>query len=330
MTPDQMQSKAAAFFELLTSRKGLTLAVPAVLLLGAAVMVGRTKVAPVAVPVASVAAPTAVAASAPSVPALAPAVPTVAAVPTPAAPTPAAPAATVLASGPGAFSPDQRGQIEAIVKAYLLNNPEVMVEIQQTLEAKMEKIQAEKMTVALQESSVELFRSPTAPIAGNPKGDVTVVEFFDYNCGYCKKAFIDIAAAAEKDKGLKLVLKEFPILSKGSEEAAKVALAAKMQGKYWEFHRAMLESQGQANEASALKVAEKLGLNIAKLKIDLASAEVKKEIDDTRKLAAKLGIQGTPHFLVGERPIGGAPDGLAELLVQTAAEIRKAGGCKVC
>jgi protein-disulfide isomerase len=125
-------------------------------------------------------------------------------------------------------------------------------------------------------------------------------------------------------------MKEFPILSKGSEETAKVALAAKMQGKYWEFHRAMLETQGQANEASALKVAEKVGLNIAKLKVDLASAEVNKEIDDTRKLAQKLGIQGTPHFLVGDRPIGGAPEGLTQMLVDAASEIRKSGGCKVC
>ena len=91
-----------------------------------------------------------------------------------------------------------------------------------------------------------------------------------------------------------------------------MALAAKMQGKYWEFHRAMLESQGQANEASALRVAEKVGLDMAKLKKDMASAEVEKEIDDTRALAAKLGIQGTPHFMVADRIIPGAPENLLE------------------
>ena len=110
-----------------------------------------------------------------------------------------------------------------------------------------------------------------------------------------------MAQLVEKDKQVKLILKEFPILSKGSEEAAKVALAAKMQGKYWEFHRAMQEAQGQTNEAAALRVAEKVGLDMARIRKDMASAEVKKEIDETRALAAKLGIQGTPHFLVGDR-----------------------------
>ena len=135
---------------------------------------------------------------------------------------------------------------------------------------------------------------------------------------------------AEADKNIKLVLKEFPILSKGSEEAARVALAARAQGKYWEFHRAMLENQGQANEASALKVAERIGLNMAKVKADMASAEVKKEIERTRNLAQRMGIQGTPHFLVGERVVPGAPDGLKAILAENVAEIRKSGGCKVC
>lgn len=234
------------------------------------------------------------------------------------------------AQAPGGFSPEQRKQIEAIIKDYLVTNPEVMMEVQQALEAKMEKVQAERMSAALKDNAAEIFRNPAAPVAGNPKGDVTVVEFFDYNCGYCKKALVDLMAAADKDKNLKLVLKEFPILSKGSEETARVALAAKVQGKYWEFHRAMLETQGQANEAAALRVAERVGLNIPKLKTDMASAEVKKHIEDVRKLAQKLGIQGTPHFLVGDKPIGGAPDGLADMIVAMAADVRKSGGCKIC
>src|SRR6185312_970649 len=106
------------------------------------------------------------------------------------------------------------------------------------------------------------------PVVGNPKGDVTVIEFFDYNCPYCKKAFHEVAELVEKDKQVKLILKEFPILSKGSEEASKVALAIKLQGKYWEFHRALQEAQGQSNEASALRVAEKLGADMTKLRKD--------------------------------------------------------------
>ena len=211
-------------------------------------------------------------------------------------PQPAPESATSAApAGPSAFSPAQRKELEAIIK----------------------------------DNSAEIFRPAASPVVGNSSGDVTVIEFFDYNCGYCKKALSDVAQLIDKDRKVKLIPKEFPILAKGSEEASRVALAAKMQGKYWEFHRAMLESQGQANEASALRIAEKLGLDMARLKKDMASAEVKKEIDDTRKLAAKLGIQGTPHFLVGDRIIPGAPENLGELLSQNVKEVRK-DGCKVC
>jgi protein-disulfide isomerase len=319
-------SPIGAFFEHLTSTKGIALAIPAVLLVGAALAMGRTPVVPAAPVAASVPAPATVQAAAP----VAAAAPVQVAQAAPVQAAPAAPVQAAPAASGGAFTAAQKKEIEALIKPYLLANPEVLMEVQTALEAKMEKIQAEKMSTALKENAAEIFRAPSAPIAGNLKGDVTVVEFFDYNCGYCKKAFVDLLAASEKDKNLKLVMKEFPILSKGSEEAARAALAAKAQGKYWEFHRALLESPGQANEASALKVAEKIGLNIAKLKTDMAGAEVKAEIDRTRALAQKLGIQGTPHFLVGDKPIGGAPEGLSDLLLAAAAEVRKNGGCKVC
>jgi protein-disulfide isomerase len=237
---------------------------------------------------------------------------------------PAAPAA--LAS---AFTPEQRKELSALIKEILVANPEILLEAQNALEAKMDKIQAERMAVAMKEHATELYRPASSPVVGNANGDVPIIEFFDYNCGYCKKALGDVAKLVDKDKKVRVIMKEFPILAKGSEEAAKVALAAKMQGKYWEFHRAMLQSQGQANEASALRVAEKLGLDMARLKKDMASAEVKKEIDETRELATKMGIQGTPHFIVGDRIIAGAPENLSELLGKHAADVRK-DGCKVC
>ncbi len=239
-------------------------------------------------------------------------------------------ASTVPSSLPSSFSAEQRREFEALIKDYLLRNPEVMIEVQANLEAKMEKINADKMAISLKENAKEIFQSPTAPVAGNPKGDVTIVEFFDYNCGYCKKALPDLANVMQSDKNVRVVLKEFPILSKGSEEAAKIALAAKMQGKYWEFHLAMLGMQGQANEASALKIAEKVGIDMTKLKKDMASADVKKEIDDTRALAQKMGISGTPHFLVGDKVVAGAPENLAEVLATNVSDVRKAGGCKIC
>jgi protein-disulfide isomerase len=249
----------------------------------------------------------------------------------PATATPSAPAPSPKADAAAVrdFNPDQRRAIEWIVKDYLINNPEVMMEIQASLEAKMEKLQNERMASAIKENAAELFKNASAPIAGNPKGDVTVIEFFDYNCGYCKKALGGLAQLMEKDRNVKVVLKEFPILSKGSEEAARVALAARNQGKYWEFHRAMLETPGQANEAVALRVAEKVGLDIARLKREMASPEIKKELDQVRSLAQKMGIQGTPHFLVGERVIPGAPENLGDILVQNVAEVRREG-CKVC
>jgi protein-disulfide isomerase len=290
-------------FDALTSKKGAALVAPAILLLGATLAVGQNQAEPATV--AAVQSPS---------PASTP----------PAAEKPAAPAAN--SSG---FNSGQRKAIESIIKEYLLSNPEVLLEAQNVLEAKMEKIQSERMVGAIKEHAKEIYRPAGSPIVGNAKGDVTVIEFFDYNCGYCKRAFTDLAKLVEKDKQVKVILREFPILSKGSEEAAKVALAARMQGKYWEFHRAMLEGQGQANEASALRAAERLNLDMSRLRRDMASAEVKKEIDDTRALAQKLGIQGTPHFLVGEKVVPGAPDNLLELLDKHVAEVRK-DGCKVC
>jgi len=241
----------------------------------------------------------------------------------------ASPPAASPSPAASAFSPEQRKELGALIKEILVNNPEILLEAQNALEAKMDKIQSERMAVAIKEHAGELFRPTGSPIVGNANGDVPVIEFFDYNCGYCKKAFLYIAKLVDKDKKVRVIMKEFPILSKGSEEAAKVALAAKMQGKYWEFHRALLQSQGQANEATSLKVAEKLGLDMARIKKDMASPEVQKEIDATRELATKMGIQGTPHFIVGDRIVPGAPENLAELLGKHVEEVRK-DGCKVC
>jgi protein-disulfide isomerase len=291
------------FIDRLTSTKGAALAIPAILLLGATVGIGRAPVPAMAADEAK--APPAQIAQAAGTP----------------------PSAAPATSGP--FSAEQKTALEKIIKDYLLNNPEVLMEAQAALEAKMETIQAERLKVALVESAGEIFRRPSAPIAGNPNGDVTIVEFFDYNCGYCKRAFTDVAKIVEKDPKVKVVFKELPILSKGSEEAAKVALAAKLQGKYWEAHRALIALRGEANEQSSLKAVEKLGLDMARLKTDMESAEVKAEIETVRNLAQKMGIQGTPHFLVGDKAIPGAPQNLFEVMTGHVAEVRK-NGCSVC
>ena len=227
------------------------------------------------------------------------------------------------------FAPDQKKVIEQIVKSYLVANPEIFVDIQNALQEKVEKEQTEKLKVAISQNSAEIYRAPAASVAGNPDGDITVVEFFDYNCGYCKHGLHDVIKLVETDPKVRVVFKELPILSKGSEEASHVALAAQKQGKYWEMHKAMLGTKGQMNEAAAVQIAEKLGLDMDKLKKDMASPEVKDEIEKTAALAKKLGVNGTPHFLIGDRAVAGAPDDLYDQLERNVTELRKQG-CSYC
>ena len=232
-------------------------------------------------------------------------------------------------AGGSAFSDEQKKALGDIIKDYLVKNPEVMIEVQNALDEKVEKLQSAKLKSFMAENGKSIYRSPNSSVAGDPEGDITVVEFFDFNCGYCKRGLPEVQKLIQDDKKVRVVFKELPILSKGSEEAAKVALAAKRQGKYWEFHQAMLGSKGQANEASALKVAGSLGLDMGKLKTDMASDAVKTELDDMKALASKMGVNGTPHFLVGDKSIPGAPEDLHDQLEKLVTEFRK-DGCTAC
>lgn len=227
------------------------------------------------------------------------------------------------------FSAEQTKDIEAIVKNYLVTHPEIFLEVQSALEAKMAKEEAEKTKALVGQYASEIYRAPNAAVAGNPDGDITVVEFFDYNCGYCKRGFSEIAKLVEQDKSVRVVFKELPILRDESEQAARVALAAKRQGKYWEMHRELITTKGLVNEAVGLKAAEKLGLDVAKLKADMAGPEVKAELDQVKELAKKLSINGTPHFLIGNRSIGGAPENLFDVIEEHVAAMRKEG-CSYC
>ncbi len=227
------------------------------------------------------------------------------------------------------FTDAQKRGIEQIVKDYLLAHPQIIIEVQGALEAKMAKEESERTKKMVAENAKEIYRHPNAPIAGNPDGDITVVEFFDYNCGYCKRGFSEIAKLVAADPKVRVVFKEFPILSKDSEDAAHIALAARKQGKYWELHSALLESKARITEAVALQAAEKLGLNMAQIKTDKDSAEVKAEIARVQELAKKMNINGTPHFLVGDDAIGGAPENLFEMLTAKVADLRK-NGCSYC
>lgn len=238
-------------------------------------------------------------------------------------------AAPATPAGGTVFNDEQKKAIGELVKDYLLKNPEVLIDVQTALDSKVEKEQAEKLKSFMAENGKDIYRGADSSLAGDPNGDITVVEFFDYNCGYCKRGLPEVQKLVAADKKVRVVFKELPILSKGSEEAAKVALAAKRQGKYWEFHQGMLGSKGQANEASAMKVAEGLGLDMTKLKADYAGAAVKDELDAMKALAKKMQINGTPHFLVGNKSIPGAPEDLHDQLEALVADFRKTG-CSYC
>jgi protein-disulfide isomerase len=147
-------------------------------------------------------------------------------------------------------------------------------------------------------------------VAGNPQGDVTFVEFFDYNCGYCKRAMSDMFDMIKHDPKLKVVLKEFPVLGPGSVEAARVAVAVRMQDKtgkkYIDFHQKLLGGRGQADKARALAAAKDAGFDVARLERDMTSDEVQKSLAESFKLAEKLNLNGTPSYVIGDNVTVGA------------------------
>ena len=226
----------------------------------------------------------------------------------------AAALAALLIASPAAapaqsFSGDQRGEIERIVREYLLSHPELLQEVMTELEKRQAAAENEKHRAAVQEHNATIFSSPRQVTLGNAQGDVTVVEFFDYNCGYCKRAMSDMLELL-KDSKVKFVLKEFPVLGEGSVQAAQVAAAARMQDKtgkkYLEFHQKLLGGRGQADKARALAVAKEVGFDVAKIEKDMASDEVKAQLEESFKLAEALGLNGTPSYVIGDTVVVGA------------------------
>ena len=204
------------------------------------------------------------------------------------------------ASAQTAAAPD-RASIDAIVLDVIKDNPQVILE---TVNAYLQKQQGERQQVALEEHSSRLFKG--SPIAGNPEGDVTVVEFFDYRCGYCKRAWETVDRLIKEDKNLRVVFKDFPILGPESETAARWALAAEKQGKYLEFHHELMTHRGAFDVDTLSAMAEKLGLNAGRMRQDAQSADVSTTIQMNRALANDLGITGTPGFVVEDQLISGA------------------------
>jgi protein-disulfide isomerase len=208
------------------------------------------------------------------------------------------------------FSDAQRSEIERIVKDYLLSHPELLQDIMNELDKRQTLAEAEKHRASIKEHNADLFSSPRQVTLGDPQGDVTVVEFFDYNCSYCKRAMSDMLDLLRDDSKLKFVLKEFPVLGEGSIQAAQVAAAVRMQDKtgkkYLEFHQKLLGGRGQADRARALAAAKEVGLDVARIEKDMASDEVKATIEENFKLAEALGLNGTPSYVVGNDVLVGA------------------------
>ena len=225
------------------------------------------------------------------------------------------------------FNDGQKMAIEQTVRDYLLKNPQILMQMSDLLDKQQTEEQNLKIKTAISENADTIFRDKYGLGAGNPDGDVTVVEFSDYNCPYCKRAYSDIEKLLKADTNIRFVMKEFPIFGERSASAARVAIAAQKQGKYMELHSAMMKNRGANNEKQALKLAEKLGFDMDKLREDMKSDDGRNIIEETRVLGNKLGIQGTPFFLIGDRTIPGAPDALFDELMQKVADVRK-NGCE--
>ena len=216
------------------------------------------------------------------------------------------------------FSDSQRGDIELIVRNYLIAHPEVLEEAMAELNKRQTAAESEKHEASITKNSETIFNSPRGVVLGNKDGDVTFVEFFDYNCGYCKRAMADMLDLMKTDSKLKVVLKEFPVLSEGSVDAAKVAVAVRMQDpggkKYLDFHQRLLGGRGPADKARAMAAAKEAGLDIARIEKDSASPEVRATIEENFKLAEAMGMNGTPSYVIGKQVVVGAVglDGLKE------------------
>jgi protein-disulfide isomerase len=208
------------------------------------------------------------------------------------------------------FNDAQRGEIQKIMKDYLLTHPEILEEVSAELTKRQAAAEAEKHAAAVTANANLIFNSPRGVTVGNKDGDVTFVEFFDYNCGYCKKAMTDMIEIMKDDPKLKVVLKEFPVLGPGSVEAAQVAVAVRMQDptgkKYLAFHQNLLSGRGQADKARSMAAAKEAGLDMARLEKDFSSPEVRATIEENFKLAESMGMNGTPSYVIGKQVIIGA------------------------
>jgi len=225
----------------------------------------------------------------------------------------------------GALDDAQKKELGAFIKEYLIANPEIMLDVQDALEKKQQEARLQQASAAVKDNKDALFTSKYDLALGNPNGDVTIVEFFDYNCGYCKRALSDMDDILAKDKNVRFVLKEFPILGPDSEAAHKVSDAFRKIApeKYGDFHRALMGAEGRAGEESALEVASSLGVTEEQIRAKMAESPNDASVKEAYQLATSLGITGTPSYIVGNEAVFGAIG--SEAIGQKLANVRTCG-----
>ncbi len=224
------------------------------------------------------------------------------------------------------FSPAQKTEIESIIKSYLLKNPEILRDTAAALEEREKQAETAARQQVIGDPASPLFNGANQAVIGNPTGAITLVEFFDYNCGYCKRALPDLARLMKDNPDLRVVLRDLPILAPGSVDAAKIANAATLQfkgDKFWQFHQKLLGSHGAVGKAEAIAAARDFGADTDKLVKDAELPSVKAAVDQSMDLAKNLAITGTPSYVVGDEVVVGAV-GYADLEAKIL-NIRKCG-----
>ncbi|MAF96796.1 MAG: hypothetical protein CMM60_13745 [Rhodospirillaceae bacterium] len=208
------------------------------------------------------------------------------------------------------FSPAERRKIESVIRDFILKNPEIVIEAIRGLQARDKRDAQARSKANLVKFRGEIFNNPATPVGGNVKGDVTIVEFFDYRCGFCKQVFPVVMEVLNADKNIRYVYKEFPILGSESIAASKAALAAWLtdKGKYEPFHRALMVTKGALPEQRVMKIAAKTGYDVKALKKTMADPRIDEMIEKNYALARALGINGTPAFVIGDKIVRGAID----------------------
>lgn len=212
-------------------------------------------------------------------------------------------------------------RVRELVRETILANPEILLEAFEILDQRTLTAEASARSDVIGQQRLLLEQDPNAPVLANVDGDVTIVEFFDYNCPYCRRVKPTVEGLIEADPGIRIVYREWPILGEGSVFAARAALASREQGLYEEFHWALMGMEGRAEERSVLMIAQEVGLDVEQLRLDMEAPEVEEHIETSMRLAELLGVTGTPAFIIGDNLIPGAVE--LEVLQQAVDDVRE-------